>query len=146
MVTKSKHPDHMLWLVECFPAADERSKKLMTLSVQAIWYATNKLINDGLRKSVQDMVVFILGYLVEIEGLDSVNSSKIISAQSYQRSPGQGIIKINFDSTFNCQEKTSFSGVKARNKEGLIRGASTYSHLSVVNPFVAEALACEQAI
>lgn len=83
MATKSQHPDYMSWLVECFQAAEERSKKLVIIFVWAIWYTKNKLIHDGLRKSVQDMVVFILGYLAEIEGLDSMNSSKIIGAQSH---------------------------------------------------------------
>lgn len=142
----SKHPKYMTWLVDFFQVADERSKKLMTLSIMAILFARNKLNHEGLRQTVQEMVVFILGYLAEIESLDSAKNPNHAPSQSRWRPPNQGLIKINFDLAFNFHEKTSILGVIARNEDGLIMGACTYLHFNIVDAFVAEAWACKQPI
>lgn len=63
--------DHKTWLVDCFQA-DDRYKKLMTITVWAIWYAKNKLIHDGQRKSMQDVTVYY-GLPCRIKRLESCN-------------------------------------------------------------------------
>lgn len=62
------------------------------------------------------------------------------------RLPESGFIKLNFDSSFQAQEKKSISGVIARNEMGLIIGACTYPHFNIADAFVAEAQFYEQAV
>lgn len=118
----------------------------MTLTVWAIWHARNKLVHNRLRKYVQDMVGFILGYLAKIEGLESVHSKNIVLIKPYWKPSVQGFIKLNFGYAFNLQGRASWSGVIARNEEGLIMGACTYPHHNIGEAFVAEARACELAV
>ncbi|KAK8501559.1 hypothetical protein V6N12_057890 [Hibiscus sabdariffa] len=60
--------------------------------------------------------------------------------------PPSPAIKINFDSAFNQQGSYAISGAIGRNSEGLIMAASAVPHSNVPDAFVAEALACQQAV
>ncbi|XP_016673124.1 uncharacterized protein [Gossypium hirsutum] len=62
------------------------------------------------------------------------------------RPPNPGIIKLNFDASFQGDSKTSTAAVLARNNEGKIMGACTYPYEGVVDAFVTEARAYERAL
>ncbi|MBA0741745.1 hypothetical protein Gogos_014874, partial [Gossypium gossypioides] len=49
------------------------------------------------------------------------------------------------DITDEDQEKTSISGIIARNEKELILGACTYPYTNITDAFVAEARTCEEA-
>lgn len=61
----SNHLDYKSWLVEVFQTTDDRNRKLVTLIVWSIWLARNKIIHEGIRQTMNDLVVFILGYLTK---------------------------------------------------------------------------------
>ncbi|KAK8989033.1 hypothetical protein V6N11_030401 [Hibiscus sabdariffa] len=60
--------------------------------------------------------------------------------------PSYPAIKFNFDSAFNQQSSFAISGAIGRNSEGLILAACAIPHSNVPDAFVAEALACQQAV
>ncbi|MBA0869182.1 hypothetical protein Goshw_024265 [Gossypium schwendimanii] len=62
------------------------------------------------------------------------------------RPPKSGIIKLNFDASFENNSNFSISAVLARDSEGLIMGACTYPIVDVADAFVAKARACERAL
>ncbi|KAK8493194.1 hypothetical protein V6N11_062920 [Hibiscus sabdariffa] len=57
-----------------------------------------------------------------------------------------GIIKLNFDASLNLSDKSSVSGIIARNSLGHIKAACAFAHTPIDNVFVAEAMACADAI
>ncbi|KAK8488037.1 hypothetical protein V6N11_021091 [Hibiscus sabdariffa] len=61
-------------------------------------------------------------------------------------SPALGTIKFNFDTLFTSSTKEAFSGVVARNSTGLIMAACLLHHFDVIDFFIAEARACEDAV
>ncbi|KAG4166482.1 hypothetical protein ERO13_A13G134766v2 [Gossypium hirsutum] len=142
----SKHLDYKYWPVEVFQTTDDRNRKLVTLSVWSIWFARNKLIHEGTSQTLSDLVVFVLGYLAKIEALEIVGYPRCSSTQIHWRPLDLDFITVNFDSSFNLQEKTSISGIIARNERGLVMGACTYPHINIADAFVVEARTYEQAI
>lgn len=92
------------------------------------------------------MVGFILGYLVEIQGLESMNSKFNNFIKPHWKPPTQSFIKLNFDSIFNSHGHASWSRVIANIENGLIMGICTYPPQNINDAFVAEVRACEVAI
>lgn len=62
------------------------------------------------------------------------------------RPPDEGVIKLNFDASFQKEAKIATTVVLARDSTGPILGAETYLFEDVVDAFVAEARACERAL
>ncbi|KAK8674241.1 hypothetical protein V6N13_112535 [Hibiscus sabdariffa] len=60
--------------------------------------------------------------------------------------PALNFVKCNFDSTFDVQCNESISGFLYRNSDGLIMAAGVVPHKNVADAFMAEALACLQAV
>ncbi|MBA0712553.1 hypothetical protein Golax_011648 [Gossypium laxum] len=60
--------------------------------------------------------------------------------------PINDTIKINFDTPFNQHSRRLFSGIIPRNKEGLVMASCTYSWENILDPVMAEARACLQAV
>ncbi|KAK8485857.1 hypothetical protein V6N13_141609 [Hibiscus sabdariffa] len=60
--------------------------------------------------------------------------------------PYLSVVKINFDSAFNLQDRSAMSGAVVRNNEGLILAPCVVPHSNVSNTFVAEALACKNVV
>ncbi|KAH1032516.1 hypothetical protein J1N35_044690 [Gossypium stocksii] len=116
-------------------------------AILSIPLARTKLPNSSIWRLDESGVYTVKsGYLAEIEALEIVRYPRCSSTQIHWRPPDLDFIKVNFDSSFNLQEKTSISGIIARNERGLIMGAYTYPHINIADAFVAEARAYEQAI
>ncbi|KAK8685362.1 hypothetical protein V6N13_041365 [Hibiscus sabdariffa] len=58
----------------------------------------------------------------------------------------ESVVKFNFDSVFNFQAKIATSWVLGRNANSLITVACLVSHRDMADAFIAEALACKQAV
>lgn len=65
----SSVPNHRLWLIEIFKLADDKERKLVVLTFWVVWHARNKLLHDGIRQTVGEIVSFISGYLNEINAI-----------------------------------------------------------------------------
>ncbi|MBA0869676.1 hypothetical protein Goshw_001385 [Gossypium schwendimanii] len=62
--------DHNTWLAEVVMIYDEKTLKLIAISYWAIWYAKNKIVHEGVRQSVQELIVFIKASPSELEAVD----------------------------------------------------------------------------
>lgn len=49
------------WLADTFLKPDEKSKKRLVICYWAIWYARNKLIHDGIKWSINELVGLFRG-------------------------------------------------------------------------------------
>ncbi|KAK8987317.1 hypothetical protein V6N11_027073 [Hibiscus sabdariffa] len=67
------------------------------------------------------------------------------TAIAHWEAPHLSVVKI-FDSAFNLQDRSAISGAVVRNSKGLILAACVVPHSNVSDTFVAEALACKNAV
>ncbi|MBA0815699.1 hypothetical protein Gohar_000455 [Gossypium harknessii] len=111
-----------------------------------LWKVYNDFIPTYANLNKRNIPTLVVCYLHEIDALEAMRTTTCPLMYVIWRLPESGFIKLNFDSSFQAQEKKSISGVIARNEMGLIIGACTYPHFNIANAFVAEVRACEQAV
>ncbi|MBA0662412.1 hypothetical protein Goklo_006541, partial [Gossypium klotzschianum] len=113
---------------------------------EALWYNRNKVLHEGIRKWVQDTVVFINGYYLKIEQLGELSGvMQRPKFDSWELSESD-VIKINFDAFYHQKLHKSSSGIIARNKEGLVMATCIYPWENVLNPILAKVRACLQVV
>lgn len=66
------------WLAIGFELLDGNEKVSLVITYWAIWYAWNRLIHDGVKQSIQDLVVFIKGYQLELQALEGLTPSSCV--------------------------------------------------------------------
>ncbi|KAH1107961.1 hypothetical protein J1N35_011729 [Gossypium stocksii] len=105
--------------VNTFCLADDQSKQFIAISIWDLWYRRNKLIHEGIKFSLQDLLGFIRGYFQELKQCQEKLSvlHKPLS-KTFWCPPILGVIKINFDASFQSDSRTSTSVVIARDYKG----------------------------
>ncbi|KAK9039028.1 hypothetical protein V6N11_023867 [Hibiscus sabdariffa] len=111
------------WVAVAFCSFNDQQKIVMMVTFWAVWYSRNKLIHEGISPSVSESLSFMRW-----------------------SAPALNFVKCNFDSTFDVQCNESISGFLYRNSDGLIMAAGVVPHKNVADAFMAEALACLQAV
>ncbi|XP_012477839.2 uncharacterized protein LOC105793478 [Gossypium raimondii] len=132
--------------VSVFLAMNMNEKKLSAISLWALWYKRNKLVNEGLKFKLHDLVGFIQSYHQDLSFVKTKDLTGGMRRNELWRPPMAGVIKLNFDASFASIYNSSISAVLIRDSEGLIMGACTYPMVDIADAFVAEARACERAI
>lgn len=87
--------------VNTFSAADKQNRQLIAISLWALWYKRNKLIHEGVKFSLQELLGFVRGYGQEIR-LSQENLRGFYRSLSKElwNPPDVCFIKLNFDATF----------------------------------------------
>ncbi|KAK8662930.1 hypothetical protein V6N13_024816 [Hibiscus sabdariffa] len=96
--------------------------------------------------SVHKSIAFIQSHYAELEALNNLPNTHLVVHHGEWSPPAANIIKLNFDAHFNYALHRSISGVIARNSLGRIMVVCAYPHISVADPFITEAKACETTI
>ncbi|KAA3472112.1 reverse transcriptase [Gossypium australe] len=133
-------------LVRMFIIVTDEKRKLLTISFWAIWYMRNKMVHEGCKFSLDEIVCFIRRYVYELNLSCTSNLLSISKNTAFWKPPLPGIIKLNFDASFVNATNSAIVGVVGRNDRGLIMGACTYQINDAADAFVAESRACERAI
>lgn len=106
-----------------FLAADMLSKKLITISLWALWYKRNKLVNEGLNFRIRELMGFILSYAQDFSSSKVIVSPLEVPMNVLWQPPTVRNIKLNFDASFMSNTNVSIVAVLARDAEGQIMGA-----------------------
>ncbi|KAA3481168.1 reverse transcriptase [Gossypium australe] len=110
-------------------------------------FSRNRLIHEGIKFQLQEVLGFIRGYISEADIVrQNLHLQVKPNSAELWRPPEVGVIKINFDASYQRKEKLAITAIIARNESGNILGAETYLVKEAVDPFVAEARACERAV
>ncbi|KAA3453417.1 reverse transcriptase [Gossypium australe] len=130
-----------------FAAAENQKQCIIAISLWSLWFRHNKLIHEGVKFQLEEVVDFIRGYAQEIL-LVHTNSQIAVKhhLQDHWKAPEVGFIKINFDASFVSKDRRAVTAVIARNCKGTILGVETYLFEDIADPFTAEARACERAL
>ncbi|KAL4323627.1 hypothetical protein GQ457_11G005270 [Hibiscus cannabinus] len=83
-----------------------------------------------------------MSYVEELISIADNDASLCPASRMHWIPPLGDAIKVNFDACFSSRNRTSFSGVVARNNGGYIMAAGSIPHRFVPSPEVAEAYAC----
>ncbi|KAK8640058.1 hypothetical protein V6N13_138421 [Hibiscus sabdariffa] len=118
----------------------------LVLTYWALWFARYQLVYEGSPLSLHKSVAFIQSHYAELVALNNSPNSQLVVHRGVWSPPEANIIKINFDAHFNYAINKSISGIIARNSLGHIMAACAYPHISVADPFIAEAKACEMVV
>ncbi|KAK5839304.1 hypothetical protein PVK06_008080 [Gossypium arboreum] len=120
--------------------------------LQSVWASLqiqlrNKLVHEGVKPSLQELVGFIQGYGSDLSINQEISSPSPRSmAKEVWRPPVAGVFKLNFDAAFQHDLQLAVIAVIARDSEGEIVGAETYLFLNVSDACLAEARACERVL
>ncbi|KAA3462946.1 non-ltr retroelement reverse transcriptase [Gossypium australe] len=133
-------------LVSMFVTTSAENRRVLTITFWALWFTSNKLIHEGRKFSIQDILCFIQKYAWELKLNGANNSLSLPTTTVFWHPPPLGVIKLNFDASFNKDSNSSIAAVIARNDKGLVMGACVYRYVDIVDAFVAEARACERAL
>lgn len=144
--TCNKEANWKTWLVADFENKSLEACKIKSIAYWAIWYNRNKLYHERVREQVHEVVGFIKAYYTEISSMGEILQNTHDIKDSVWKPPDNDTIKINFDASFNRITRSSISGIIARDKEGLPMAACTFPWDNILDPFMAEARACLQAI
>ncbi|KAL4379420.1 hypothetical protein GQ457_02G006440 [Hibiscus cannabinus] len=106
----------------------------------------NKLVHEGYKSSIYEVSSFITAFICEQDSICRPNGSAHPIVVPRWKAPQEAVVKINFDSAFSCHSRSATSGIVARDNEGFILAACAFPHSNVSDAFVAEALACLQAV
>lgn len=87
--------NHRLWLTEIFKLSDEKTRKLVVLTLWAVWHAQNKLMHDGIRQTMGEIMSFIFSYLNEIDAIRPNFVLPINKSKCIWKPHEQHFIKIN---------------------------------------------------
>ncbi|KAK8623516.1 hypothetical protein V6N13_118399 [Hibiscus sabdariffa] len=112
----------------------------------AVWFSRNKLVHEGYKSSIYEVSSFITTFICEHDSICRPNGSAHPIVVPRWEAPQEAVVKINFDSAFSCHSHSATSGIVARDNESFILAACVFPHSNVSDAFVAEALACLQAV
>lgn len=116
----SKYSNYKTCLVNTFHNADNRTRKLLAIAFWAIWFIRNRLVHEGIRKTVNELLGFMSGYLQETDALEFAKSINFSPEQTFWKPLDLGFINLNFDASYNVVLKTSISRILVRDEMGQI--------------------------
>lgn len=142
----NREPNWKKWLALEFENHSNEECKIRTISFWAIWYNRNRIYHEGKRERVHEIVGFINAYCTKIKHIGEILKNVHEINSNVWQPPIDNVIKINFDASFNQNSRRSYSGIIARNKEGLVMAVCTYPCENISDLTMAEAKACLQAV
>ncbi|KAK9024743.1 hypothetical protein V6N11_004899 [Hibiscus sabdariffa] len=134
------------WLAMVFVNLSENRRRELAVTYWAVWFSRNKLVHEGYKSSIYEVSSFITTFICEQDSICMPNGNTRPIVVPRWEAPQEAAVKINFDSAFSCHSWSATSGIGARDNEGFILTACVFPHSNVSDAFVAEALACLQAV
>ncbi|KAH1032566.1 hypothetical protein J1N35_044740 [Gossypium stocksii] len=122
------------------------SKQSLTISLWALWFKRNKLVNEGLNFKMHELMGFIKNYAQDCCSNKNVVSFLTVPKIISWYPPTDRATKLNFDASFLCNTNEAIVAVLARDAEGQVMGACTYPLREIADAFIAEARTCERAL
>ncbi|KAK8649473.1 hypothetical protein V6N13_130202 [Hibiscus sabdariffa] len=133
------------WLFSAFDSLNSTARRTFVVALWAIWGSRNKIIHEGLVQSVREVVNFCRIYIKETDASFSFSTTTTRTNSGHWNPPPVDRVKVNFDTCFDPTRLRSISGIIFRNSQGHLLAASTIPNPYVMNPEMAEAIACDQA-
>ncbi|KAL4333862.1 hypothetical protein GQ457_07G011430 [Hibiscus cannabinus] len=134
------------WLEAFFVRLSASSRRLVAMIYWVVWFSRNKLVHEGYKSSVYEAASFIKAFIREQDSVSVLNDHARHTGIARWEAPDLFVVKVNFDSAFNLQDRSAISGAVVWNSEGLILATCVVPNSNVSDGFMAEALACKDAV
>lgn len=133
-------------LANRFNKLEETNCEYLTIAFWVLWSTRNKIYHQGEKLDLNGVTTFIRAYKSKNKRITMVTSSFTGWLNIPWSPPSPGMIKCNFDASFNLYAHTSIFGILFRNDEGRVMALCTYQNKDIGDANMAEAKACLQAI
>ncbi|KAA3476872.1 reverse transcriptase [Gossypium australe] len=127
------------WLTKVISTLSLDKCRIFCGTLWAIWGDRNSCIHNKKSRSSQETVVFVHGYLKELDGIKTAKQELISLGRKWRPPP------VNFDGANDERRKVSASGVVIRDRTGCVLLTSTDLHSDVESAFAAEVVTCPRA-
>lgn len=114
---------------------------MLAITYWAVWHNRNKLLHEGKKGRIQEVMRFIIAYIKEIDVLHVSSVGSILSQEITWKAPKQHFVNVNFDASFNPQTKDDYVGFIVRDHERMVMGTGTYPLENAGDTTTAEAKA-----
>ncbi|MBA0798008.1 hypothetical protein Gohar_008647 [Gossypium harknessii] len=133
------------WLTWVLAKGSKEQSLIFCYALWVIWNSRNQLVHERKYFSGRNLAQKIESYIVELEGMGKERHTW--RTDRLQKHPEEEPeVTILFDAVFEANRSRSASGVILRNRRGEMRVLKTTLHSNVSSPFLAEAIACLQAV
>ncbi|KAG8499204.1 hypothetical protein CXB51_005655 [Gossypium anomalum] len=133
--------------IQNFSITSDQQKQLLVISIWSLWFRRNKLVHEGVKPSLLELLGFMQGYGRDLSLNQEISNPSLRSmAREVWKPPDAGVYKLNFDAGFQHNLQITVTAVIVRDSEGEIVGAETYLFSNVSDACLAEARACERAL
>lgn len=72
----------LILLLDCFNQLEYQNKKLLVISYWTLWHSRNKMIHDGIKPGVMEVMGFNKGYLWELGSLKVLKPTPLEANQT----------------------------------------------------------------
>lgn len=132
----------MPWVLE---KGTKEQNLIFCCALWVIWNSRNQLVHERKHLSGRILAQKIESYIAELEGVGKEKHAWGTD-RLQKHSEEEPEDTILFDAAFEANRSRSASGVIARNSRGEMKVLKQSLHSNVSSPFLAEALACLQAV
>lgn len=140
------HQEWKIWLAYVFEENNNTQNINRAVSFWAVWHYRNKLVHEGIRERISEVVKFVKAYVAELSQLEEISTTHFLQRET-QWEPLEGdTIKVNFDTSYQKQLQKGIAGIVLRNNLGQIIGACAYPLNSIQDPVTVEAYACLRVV
>ncbi|GMI85638.1 hypothetical protein like AT4G29090 [Hibiscus trionum] len=134
------------WLANLFESISVEKVRFFLVAIWAIWGYRNKRLHENANQRPEEVANFVIQYIREVDEAFIIKNSMLKQRKTQWEPPPTDCVKTNFDASYQSDTWIMSIGIIIRNDNGLIMGAGAYLNMKAVNPEMAEALACRQAL
>ncbi|MBA0639747.1 hypothetical protein Goklo_022764 [Gossypium klotzschianum] len=133
------------WLTWVLEKGTKEQNLVFCCALWVLWNSRNQLVHERKHLSGRILAQRIVSYIAELEGVGKEKHTwGTDRLQKYSEEEPEDTIF--FDAAFEANRSRSASRVIAHNRRGEMKVLKTTLHSNVSSPFLAEALACLQAV
>ncbi|GMJ04189.1 hypothetical protein HRI_004088000 [Hibiscus trionum] len=134
------------WLANLFESLSVDKARRFLVAIWAIWGYRNKRLHENANQRPEDIANYVIQYIREVDEASIIKNSMPKQRKTQWDPPPTEYVKTNFDASYQADTRITIIGIIIRNEIALIMGAGAYPNLKALNPEMAKALACRQAL
>ncbi|KAL1105850.1 hypothetical protein V6Z11_D04G161400 [Gossypium hirsutum] len=116
--------DYKANFVKAYLEAEGRQKRFIALSLWCFWFHRNKLVHEGIKLSMPQLLGFIRGYERDLWLVrENLCVSTAFMRNEVWRPPDYGFIKINFDASYIPGNNCDNSNLSQKSQRGSYRSS-----------------------
>ncbi|KAA3483294.1 hypothetical protein EPI10_005479 [Gossypium australe] len=109
-------------------------------------FSRNKLVHDKVAQHTSDVVTWIRPFQAEFKIHSTVGARNDDQQLTIWKPLERPWVCANFDVSYDSATKHSILGIVVRKEDGVVIKARVIRNFNIIDPFLAKAIACKQAM